>query len=856
MLQSQSQSTLPFEAPSAAAVADALARHAVPVEAGVWDELRAASGGLRPTWQRFALSLPPPPSALDIGADMDRRVAQVAHRIKLDGVTHNVFGDNPDLNASSRPWSLELLPLLIEPADWAAIEAGVVQRAELLQQMLADLYGPQHLLHEGLLPPALLLRHPGWLRPMIGVQPPSGLRLFIVAFDIARGPDGRWWQVAQRTQGPSGLGYVLHNRLVIARQFPEAFRDLRVQRIASSYRRLLDTLEASARQVSGGATPRVVLLTPGPYSETYFEHAYLARYLGVPLAEGGDLTVRDERLYLKTVEGLEPVHGVLRRLDDDWCDPLELRPDSALGVPGLLQAARAGTVVMANALGSAFLESPAIQGFMPGIARRLTGTELLLPSLPTWWCGEAAAWEDTRERIADKIVRSTFPGAGRTSQVRDHAADAIDDDPDAWTIQGRLRFSRAPIWGDGAVTARPAMVRVYAIADGGGRWHVLPGGMTRVAEREDGSVSMQRGGTSLDTWVLTEGPVDTFSMLPKRLQVDDIAQRRRPVSSRTGENLFWLGRYTERTEQLVRLARATLMLIDDDNDAPPAVLQALSVVAVKTGLAPPGVPTLVQSATLFERAVLAGLSNRDPAKGAASVAYNLAALERSSMALRERLSSEHWGLIRSMREGFALALETTADELPTLPQVLPALDRLTLQLAAVTGAQTDRMTRDHGWRLLTVGRLLERLIGVATRLQAFVEAQALGSVAGIELLLELFDSLITFRARYQRHEDLLALADLLVLDSANPRAFAGVLRRLRTEIGKLPGDDASRQRLLALLPPEGAGMTLESLRDVDDAAIAQALRTLSAAMAGRAKALADRVGERYFTLAQGADQRV
>jgi uncharacterized alpha-E superfamily protein len=662
--------------------------------------------------------------------------------------------------------------------------------------------------------------------------------------------------VAQRTQGPSGLGYVLHNRLVIARQFPDAFRDLRVQRIASSYRRLLDTLELAAREVAGGQTPRVVLLTPGPYSETYFEHAYLARYLGVPLVEGGDLTVRGEQLFLKTVEGLERVHGVLRRLDDDWCDPLELRPASALGVPGLLQAARAGTVVMANALGSAFLESPAIQGFMPGIARRLTGRELSMPSLPTWWCGEDAAWQNARAQLSDKIVRSTFPGGGRTSQVRDAAAGAIDDDPEAWTVQGRLRFSRAPIWGEGSLAVRPAMVRVYAIADGGGRWHVLPGGMTRVARREDGSVSMQRGGTSLDTWVLTTGPVDSFSMLPQRLQVDDIVQRRRPVSSRTGENLFWLGRYTERTEQLVRLARATLMLIDADSDPPPAVLQALSAVAVKAGLAPHGVPTLVQSATLFERAVLAGLSNLDGAKGASSIGYNLAALERSSMALRERLSSEHWGLIRSMRESFHRALETTDDELPTLPQVLPALDRLALQLAAVTGAQSDRMTRDHGWRLLTVGRLLERLIGVSTRLQAFVEARALDSVAGIELLLELFDSLITFRARYQRHEDLLALADMLVLDSANPRAFAGVLRRLRTELGKLPGDATSLQALLAMLPAEGTGMTLESLRGADDAAIALVLRNLSASLARRASALADRVGERYFTLAQGTDQRV
>jgi len=863
MPQSQSQSSLPFEAANAkAAAVHLLTSRALAAEAGVWDELRDAHGQLREPWLRFAQSLPVPPGSGDLAEDLDRRVGQVAQRIRLDGVTHNVFSDDLQVGAAMRPWSLELLPQLIEAADWAQIEAGVVQRAELLQLMLADLYGPQRLLHEGLLPPALLLRHPGWLRPMVGVQPPgaavgdAGLRLFIVAFDLARGPDGRWWQVAQRTQGPSGLGYVLHNRLVIARQFPEAFRDLRVQRIASSYRRLLDTLEAAARGVAGGATPRIVLLTPGPYSETYYEHAYLARYLGVPLVEGGDLTVREQRLFLKTVEGLEPVHGVLRRLDDDFCDPLELRADSALGVPGLLLAARAGTVVMANALGSAFLESPAIQGFMPGISERLTGQPLQLPSLPTWWCGESAAWSDVRFQLEDKIVRSTFPAGGRTSQVRDPQAAAIDDDPDAWTAQGRLRFARAPIWGGGALTPRPAMVRVYAIADGGGQWHVLPGGMTRVARREDGSVSMQRGGTSLDTWVLTDGPVDSFSMLPQRLQVDDIAQRRRPVSSRTGENLFWLGRYTERTEQLVRLARAMLMLIDADSDAPPAVMQALSALAVKSGLAPAGVPTLVRSATLFERAVLGGLGNERSSEGTASIAYNLAALERASMALRERLSSEHWGLMRSMRESFSKALETGPDELPTLLQVLPALDRLALQLAAVTGAQTDRMTRDHGWRLLTVGRLLERLIGLATRLRAFLDAQALGSVVGIDLLLELFDSVITFRARYQRHEDLLALTDLLVLDSANPRAFAGVLRRLRTEIGKLPGQPDTLQPLLDMLPAEGAGLTLESLRGADEAAIAQALRSLSTTLAGRAAAVADRVGERFFTLAHGADQRV
>jgi uncharacterized circularly permuted ATP-grasp superfamily protein/uncharacterized alpha-E superfamily protein len=873
---SPSQGSLPFEATSAAAsAAHLLAGRALPADAGVWDELRDRHGSLREPWLRFARGLPLPQAGDDVAADLENRLGQVAQRIRLDGVTHNVYTPQPQggaLDQTARPWSLELLPLLIEPADWAAIEAGVAQRAQLLQLMLADLYargaGSQRLLHEGLLPAALLFRHPGWLRPMIGVQPPADLRLFIVAFDLARGPDGRWWLVAQRTQGPSGLGYVLHNRLVISRQFPDAFRDLRVQHIASSYRRLLDTLEHSAQQVAldagDGHTPRVVLLTPGPYSETYFEHAYLARYLGLPLVEGGDLTVRGERLFLKTVEGLEPVHGVLRRLDDDWCDPLELRSDSTLGVPGLLQAARAGSVVIANALGSGFLESPAVQGFLPAITRRLTGQDLLLPSLPTWWCGEAAAWASVRDSLTDKasdklgdrIVRSTFPADGRTSRVRDRDAAAVDDDPDAWTVQGRLRLSRAPIWGGNVLTPRPALVRVYAIAGDGGRWHVLPGGMTRVSQREDSSVSMQRGGSSLDTWVLTDGPVDTFSMLPQRLRVDDIAQRHRPVASRTGENLFWLGRYTERTEQLVRLARATLLLIDADSDAPPPVLQALSALAVKTGLAPHGVPTLVQSAQLFERALLAGLAKTESSDGTASIAFNLAALERASSSLRERLSSEQWGLIRSMREAFTAAVDTAAGELPTRAQVLPALDRLALQLAAVTGAQTDRMTRDHGWRLLTVGRLLERLIGVAGQLRAFLEAQALTSVAGIEVLLELFDSLITFRARYQRHEDLLALADLLVLDPANPRAFAGVLRRLRTEIGKLPGAAETRAALLQLLPAEGSGITLESLRDADDTMLARVLHNLSAQLGSSAAALADRVGECFFTLAQGSDQRV
>jgi len=875
-----------------------------------WNELHDSAGRLRPAWQRFAAAVPAMAATPAARAELDRRVVQVARELHRDGVTHNVGGEG-GAASSVRPWSLELLPHLVSPADWSIIEAGITQRAALLEAMLADLHGAQRLLHEALLPPALLWRHPGWLRPLAGVQPAGGQRLFIVAFDLGRDAAGHWCVLAQRTQGPSGLGYVLHNRLVVARQFPEAFRELRVQHIASSYRTLLDSVEQRARALTAGGsgTPRIVLLTPGPHSETYFEHAYLARYLGLPLAEGGDLTVRGEQLFLKTVEGLERVHGVLRRVDDAWCDPLELKADSAFGVPGLLQAVRAGRVVMANALGSGFLETPALLGFLPGIAHRLLGAPLALPSLSSWWCGEAAAWADARGRLPELVARTTFPSGLRASRVLPAEPAAIDDDPEAVTLQTRFEPAHAPTWGAGGVQLRPAVVRVYAIADAAGRWHVLPGGMTRVAGRdpETGrpSLAMQRGGASLDTWVITDGPVDTFSMLPAKLTVDDLAARRQPVASRTGENLFWLGRYTERTEQQVRLVRAALALIDADNDAAAPELRALTDLAVRTGLAPAGVPGLDRSPHLFERAVLAALGDGEGAGGAVangaggtvrSVAFNLRALAQAAGTLRERLSAEHAGLVGHLREAFGQALvdrdggggggNGSAAGGPARAQVLGALDRLAVHLAAVTGAQTDRMTRDHGWRLLTVGRLTERLIGLATRWQAFLAAGALDRAAGVELLLELCDSLITFRARYQRHEDLLPLTELLVLDSTNPRSLDGVLRRLRTELGKLPasggadgaagdvtgevtgkvtgevtgkvtgGAALALTPLAARLPAAGAGLALEDLRGLTEAEVAARLLALCTQLAEAGEALASEVSERYFNPAHGPDQQV
>jgi uncharacterized circularly permuted ATP-grasp superfamily protein/uncharacterized alpha-E superfamily protein len=777
------------------------ARLAAPARAGQFDELRAGPNGdgeLRGTWRAFFSTIG------ETGlADLDRRAATIARQIADDGITYNVYNEE---GGPQRPWPLEVLPFLISADEWAGIEAGLAQRARLLQAILADVYGSGELLRAGLLPPALVYGHPGYLRPLAGTTP-AGAFLHIVAFDLARAADGQWWVVSQRTQAPSGLGYALQNRLIVARLFPDAFREMRVQRLATSYRRLLDTLLRQGAGIEGATTPRVVLLTPGPYNETYFEHAYLARYLGIPLVEGGDLTVREDQVFLKSLYGLERVHAILRRLDDNYCDPLELRPDSTLGIPGLLQAVRAGNVVMANALGSGFLESPAINGFLPAIARYLLGTELQLPSQDSWWCGEAAARAAAAENLERMVVKPTYGSDGargfesrivanQSDTERKQMLERIKNDPDAVTLQSYVPLSQTPTWTGGALIPRAAMVRAYAIADAGGGWHALPGGLTRIAARYRQGVSMQRGGSSADTWVQASGAVDTFSMLPEPLRPDDLAHRRRSVSSRAAENLFWMGRYSERSELSVRLARSVLMLLADDADMTPVLLGVLHQLSLRHGLVPDGVPTPAQSLPVFERTLIAGLVGGDESFG---LAFNLASMVRAGAQIRDRLAAEHWRLLVGAADALAArGIRRSVTGAWSSDQVMRVLTDLALRLAAITGAQTDRMTRDDGWRLLTIGRQLERLADLSYAMYALFDSSAILDDDGFDLLLGLFDSRITYRALYQRRQEMPPLLDLLVQDSANPRAFACIVGVLRVELARLPAAEADE--LVALLP--------------------------------------------------------
>ena len=346
------------------------------------------AGRPRPWWNAFA------GHAGDLTAStLTTAQARIAKQIHESSITHTVFAA---AEGRSRPWSLDVLPFVLSAAEWAPLARGLQQQARLLNAIAGDVYGEQRLLREGLIPPALVFRHPGFLRACHGVRPPGGIYLHQVAFDLARDVEGQWRVGNIRAQTPAGAGYALENRATILRMFPDAFRELHVRAVAPFFTALRETLVSQSP--SDERSPHIVLLTPGPYSGRYFEHAYLARYFGFPLVEGADLTVRHDRVFLKTIAGLRQVHGIMRHLNDDFCDPLELRADSALGVPGLVQAWRAGRVLIANAFGTGVLESPALRGLLPAACQRLLGEPLATPAIGAWWCGDKAALDEAPAR--------------------------------------------------------------------------------------------------------------------------------------------------------------------------------------------------------------------------------------------------------------------------------------------------------------------------------------------------------------------------------------------------------------------------------------------------------------------------
>jgi uncharacterized circularly permuted ATP-grasp superfamily protein/uncharacterized alpha-E superfamily protein len=824
---------------------------------GHFDELHGHSHGLTNEWRRFFESIEE-----DGLGDLNQRAASLGRQIRDNGVTYNVYSDT---GGPQRPWSLDLFPLILSSNDWSHIERGVRQRVRLLEQVMADVYGPQNLLERGLLPPALVQGHPGYVREMLGAQPVGGTRLHIAAFDLARAPDGQWRVVSQRTQAPSGLGYLLENRLAVSHLFAQAFQTMKVQRLAGTYRALLDRI----KQISpGGADSHIALLTPGPYNETYFEHAYLARYLGLSLVQGADLIVRGEHLYLKTLKGLEPVHVLLKRVDDQYLDPLELRADSTLGVAGLMQVIRAGNVLVANAPGSGFLESPALMGFLPALSEHLLGEALALPSLPTWWCGERMAMDAALPRLAESAIKPTYPGSvhhGDFDAVMGHSLNPREIDEwagrialqgDDHTVQAYSALSQMPTWrgenGHGQLGLNSVILRVFAVADGLQSWRVLPGGLARVAGASNDIAAMQKGGSSADVWVLTQDSVDTTTLLTHTHSAQSVAQRKRLVTSRAGENLFWLGRYTERSENQIRLARLTLESLHGEDQSSVPLLTWLSQLASANTLVLPGVPPAQQARRVFERSLIAGLGSSELST---SVGFNLRALRMAAANVRERLSLEHWNLIVLCEEELSTAAAQFSQgvELPAL-LALQVLKAASDHLSAITGAQTDRMTRDDGWRLLSIGRHIERLGFLASSLARGFETGTVHTDGGFDAVVALFDSTTPFRAQFQQSNDIAALVDLLVLDRDNPRSLGWVAQTLRGRLAKLAGSDPQQLSELALRVPDPQNWALEQLCEPGADATYPQLLDLLRQCARAAFDVSEDVSQLYFTHSDDARQ--
>lgn len=761
----------------------------------VFDEMTTADGAIRHHWRAFAETLSDlsPP-------EMRARWNRGQRLIRDNGVTYNVYGASENMD---RPWQLDPLPLLVDGNEWAGIEEALKQRATLLTLILTDLYGPQRLLAEGKLPPALVFGNPGFLRPLHGLGLGSGTSaatarpLQFYAADLARSPDGGWWVLADRTEAPSGTGYALENRLIVSRILPDFYRSANVQRIAGWFLKARDALLDLAPR--NPDTPRVVLLTPGPYNETYFEHAYLARHMGLTLVEGEDLTVRGNRVFLKTMEGLKPVDVILRRTDADFCDPLDLRGDSTLGVPGLVGAVQAGTVSVANGLGAGLVESPAFMPFLPGLCRHLLGEPLKLPGVASWWCGQPREMAYVLENLHRLAVRPAFSvqapviDGGRLDDAeRSRLAARIVADPNGWVAQESVTLSTAPAWTGDRLESRAITMRAHVVLTSDGP-SVLPGGLTRTAAPGSLSVSMQQGGGSKDTWVVSDAPTGASFPLDTRITPSRAVRGSRDLPSRVADNMFWLGRYLERCEDIARLLRAAISRTAEGTvgGRDPELETVLRLFAVMGHL--PATSSLDEPGG--QDALVGQLLARtlDPAtfNGLRGTTHSL---QRTATIVRDRLSLDTWRGVNRLDERLK-ALGPGPDADPD--DVLAALNETILLLTALSGLADENMTRGPGWRFLDIGRRVERALHVLDLTSTLLLAPADDVGAALDLMLDVSDSIMTYRARYLATPQMMPVTDLLLNDENNPRSLGFQLARLMDH-----ADALSSYRPTPLFSPE------------------------------------------------------
>ncbi|HUA34036.1 MAG TPA: circularly permuted type 2 ATP-grasp protein [Candidatus Binataceae bacterium] len=814
------------------------------------DEMLTAEGQVRPHWRGLTESV-----AMMGAAGLARRWQEGRRLLHDNGVTYNVYGDP---RSTDRPWPLDPLPLVIDEREWAAIDAAMVQRATLLNAMLADFYGPQNLLRENLFPPELVFRSPGFLRACCNVNVPENIYLHNYSADLARSPDGKWWVIADRTQAPSGAGYALENRLVSQRVLPDVFGASHVRRLADYFQAFRETLRSLVPRHRDN--PRIVLLTPGPYNETYFEHAFLARYLGYTLVEGGDLTVRDNCVFLKTLGGLLPVDLIMRRQDDSFCDPLELREDSVLGVPGLVQAVRLGNVAVVNALGSGLLESAASAAFLPSLCRHLLGEELKMPTVATWWCGQEKPLAYVTENISRLVIKPTFLGARResifgaklTAKARERLAERIRRTPRNYVAQEQVSLSTVPVWEEGGHLApRHLVLRVYVTASEGS-YIVMPGGLTRMTAGLDSLVaSMQHGGGSKDTWVLSSGPTPQTTLLTSASTSVEVNRATFDLPSRVADNLFWLGRYVERVDSAVRIARAILSRLQESDPASAAGLEAGVRILCSLGHLPQKLLASTNGGaangreTALEREMLAMIYDSEEKT---SLGWTLEQLRRVAWLLRDRFSADAWRVLNRFDQQFSAPPQ--ADPL-RMASARSLLDDAIMTLSAFGGLAMESMTRGDGWRFLDIGRRLERALQVVEILRSGLSLGGDEDSGELQALLEIADSSLTYRSRYLTSMQADLVLDLLLLDEANPRSAAFQLARLREHVEELPKQSLRAHRsaewrvVVPMLTAVQLGDASELIRQSEDGE-RSAIDNLLGGVGNGLKLLSETIARDYF----------
>ncbi|HEX3753941.1 MAG TPA: circularly permuted type 2 ATP-grasp protein [Rhizomicrobium sp.] len=751
-----------------------------------FDELRDGEGSVRSHWRALVHALG------RLGPEeYERRRVAAAATVRDNGVTYNVYDE---LAGQGRPWPLDILPFVLSAMDWQFIEAAVIQRAILADLMLRDVYGPQRLVREGIIPPHIVLGHPQFLRALCGATPAQGVHVHLYSADLIRSPDGSWRVTASRADVPSGLGYALENRLVVAQTFPEVFGDMQVARLASffdAYRENILSLGTSRRD-------RAVLLTPGPHNESYFEHVYLSHYLGLTLAQGDDLTARGGEVFLKTLTGLERIAVIFRRVDSDYCDPLELRGDSGLGVPGLVEAVRAGSVVLANALGASVVESPALSAYLPDAARALLGEELKIADIATVWCGTEQGRLEALARMSGGILRDAFDpqplfspnssarlGAKMGASERRHAKDRITRRGEKLVVQELSPIGLAPVFEDGRLGVRPVTLRVFAAWTASG-WIVMPGGLTRVAvDQGDRVPLMQSRAESKDTWVLSAAPVDNFSLLAGRGQTLKIKRQGETAPSRAMDNLFWLGRYAERMENLVRVLRAVASRVGDEPADALDIARKLLVPLSQSSDQP--IAAIDDDKSLIAELQIL-IYGRHHSRGLQRL---LARVENTAWSVRDRLSSDTWHTIHALTDASGLPDEETPFEGQGARIYLDALVR---RAAALAGLAAEDMTRGPNWLFLDLGRRIERAQHLAWMLRQTVAYADAREGETMRVLLEIADSAMTYRSRYLNVFQFLPLVDLLLLDAFNPRSAAFQFAAVEARLHELPRVTPAQRR--------------------------------------------------------------